>query len=817
MAIKKSDLYRKLWASCDALRGGMDASQYKDYVLVLLFVKYISDKYAGLKFSSIKVPKGASFADMVAFKGRPDIGERINMQIMVPLEQANHLQRLPDFNDPQRLGDGKERTDRLTKLISIFEDPALDFRNQRADGDDLLGDAYEYLMRHFATESGKSKGQFYTPTEVSRLLAQVLNIDPAKATSSTTVYDPTCGSGSLLLKVADQMEGTQPTLYGQEKDISTANLASMNMVLHNVPTATISAGNTLTNPKYKAPDGGLKRFDYVVANPPFSDKAWTTGLTPERDPYDRFAWGIPPEKNGDLAYLLHIYRSLTSQGRAAVILPHGVLFRGNAEGAIRQRLITEGIIEGIIGLPPNLFYGTGIPACVLVLDRQHAANRKGIFMVEASRGFRKEGPKNRLRERDLHRMVAVYTQRTEVPGYSRMVSHAELATNDYNLNLPRYLSAPRAALPHNLEAHLHGGLPAADLERWAEQWRTWPGLRATLLAAKPLRPGFHALAVAPEALRETITQHPDYQGYQQRLAETWRQWREEAARALKALDPNEAWSPKAVVREQAESLLAHYGPTPLLDAYAVYQHAMDYAADTWLDDLYLIRAQGWAADVYRITTVNKKGKEVDKGWASDLLPKELVARRHFAPQVAQIAELSQQVESYEARKEELETTHREPEDGLLSDWDSLTKASAKAYLSAERKKGKALPQAAKLAPEVSELSTEAEVLTAWLQADEALSQAKKGLKAAEQALDEALWKLYPQLGPEQVQMLVVEDKWLDTLEAAITTEGERVGQRFAEELTALALRYATPLPQLAQQVAELEAKVQAHLSQLTEA
>jgi type I restriction enzyme M protein len=280
MALKKSELYSSIWSSCDELRGGMDASQYKVYVLVLLFVKYISDKYAGQRYAPIQIPAGASFADMVALKGNPEIGDLINKRVLGPLAQANSLSDMPDFNDSTKLGDGKEKIERLTNLIAIFENPALDFSKNRADGDDLLGDAYEYLMRHFATESGKSKGQFYTPAEVSRVIAQVLGIRHANPTNDTSVYDPTCGSGSLLLKVADEAwhySGVKVSLFGQEKDNATAGLARMNVVLHDYATADIKQGNTLANPLFTNGDA-LKTFDYVVANPPFSDKRWSTGM-----------------------------------------------------------------------------------------------------------------------------------------------------------------------------------------------------------------------------------------------------------------------------------------------------------------------------------------------------------------------------------------------------------------------------------------------------------------------------------------------------------------------------------------------------------
>ena len=425
MALKKSELYSHLWASCDELRGGMDASQYKDYVLVLLFIKYVSDKFAGAPYAPITIPAGAGFKDMVALKGTSDIGDQINKRIIAPLANANQLSDFPDFNDATKLGDGKEKVERLTNLIAIFENPALDFSRNRAEGDDILGDAYEYLMRHFATESGKSKGQFYTPAEVSRIIAQVLGIRDAETSNDTTVYDPTCGSGSLLLKVADEAR-TSVTLYGQEKDAATAGLARMNMILHDNPTALVRQGNTLTDPKFKDGDT-LKAFDYVVANPPFSDKRWSTGLDPLNDPYDRFKlFGTPPGKQGDYAYLLHIVRSLRSTGKGACILPHGVLFRGNAEADIRRALIRRGYIKGIIGLPANLFYGTSIPACIIVIDKEDANARRGVFMIDASGGFMKDGPKNRLRAQDIHKIVDVFNRRLDVPRFSRTVGFEEI-------------------------------------------------------------------------------------------------------------------------------------------------------------------------------------------------------------------------------------------------------------------------------------------------------------------------------------------------------------------------------------------------------
>ncbi len=497
MAIKKSELYSSLWSSCDELRGGMDASQYKDYVLVLLFIKYVSDKYAGLPYAPITIPDGASFKDMVALKGKSDIGDQINKKIIAPLANANKLSDMPDFNDATKLGSGKEMVERLTNLIGIFENKALDFSKNRADGDDILGDAYEYLMRNFATESGKSKGQFYTPAEVSRIMAQILGIHDAKTSTATTVYDPTCGSGSLLLKVGDAAI-SKVTLYGQEKDAATSGLARMNMILHNNPTALIAQGNTLADPKFKDGDT-LKTFDYVVANPPFSDKRWSTGLNPVNDPYERFkTFGTPPAKQGDYAYFLHIVRSLKSTGQGACILPHGVLFRGNAEADIRRNLIRKGYIKGIIGLPANLFYGTSIPACIIFVDKNDAHTRKGIFMIDASGGFMKDGPKNRLRAQDIHKIVDTFNKRLEISKYSRMVSFEEIEKNELNLNLPRYIDSQQPEDLQDIEGHLKGGIPVTDVDALQNYWDVCPNLRKSVF--KTNRPGYLDLAVENVAI-----------------------------------------------------------------------------------------------------------------------------------------------------------------------------------------------------------------------------------------------------------------------------------------------------------------------------
>ncbi len=791
MALKKSELYSSLWQSCDELRGGMDASQYKDYVLVLLFIKYVSDKYAGQRYAPITIPPGASFKDMVALKGKSDIGDDINKKIIGPLAKANNLSDMPDFNDATKLGSGKEKVDRLTNLIAIFENPALDFSKNRADGDDILGDAYEYLMRHFATESGKSKGQFYTPAEVSRIMAQILGIRTAKTSNSTTVYDPTCGSGSLLLKVADEAR-TDVTLNGQEKDAATSGLAHMNMILHNNATAVVAQGNTLSNPFFKDGDT-LKTFDYVVANPPFSDKRWSTGLDPLNDRFERFEpFGVPPTKQGDYAYLLHIVRSLKSTGKGACILPHGVLFRGNAEADIRRALVRKGYIKGIIGLPANLFYGTGIPACIVVVDKQDAHARKGIFMIDASKGFMKDGPKNRLRSMDIHKIVDIFNKRLDVPKYARMVSVEEIEQNEFNLNLPRYIDSQTPEDVQDIAGHLQGGIPVADVDALERYWNICPQLRRALF--KKRRAGYFDLAMEQSAIKSAIYEHPEFAAFIADMNAHFATWRGKSAKMLKALKTG--FHPKELIAGISEDALAHYADKPLIDPYDVYQHLMDYWATTMQDDCYLIAADGWKAETTRILVKDKKGKEKDKGWTCDLIPKALIVARYFAKEQAAVDQLAVELESVSAALNELEEEHG-GEDGAFAELDKVNKASVAARLK-EIKGDK-------------EAKDEAPVLSAWLKRKSEEAGIKKRLKEAEAALDAQVYAKYRKLTESEIKTLVVNDKWLAGLDAAIHGEMDRISQALTQRVKELAGRYETPVTQLSGRVAELEATVNRHL------
>jgi type I restriction enzyme M protein len=649
-------------------------------------------------------------------------------------------------------------------------------------------------MRHFATESGKSKGQFYTPAEVSRIIAQVIGIREVKTSPDTTVYDPTCGSGSLLLKVADEAR-TPVTIYGQEKDATTAGLARMNMILHNNPTALIAQGNTLADPKFKDGDS-LKTFDYVVANPPFSDKRWSTGLDPLNDPYERFQpFGVPPDKQGDYAYLLHIVRSLKSTGKGACILPHGVLFRGNVEADIRRNLIRKGYIKGIIGLPANLFYGTGIPACIVVVDKQDAHTRKGIFMLDASTGFMKDGPKNRLRAQDIHQIVDVFNKRLDVPKYSRMVSVDEIEKNEFNLNLPRYIDSQQAEDRQDIEGHLKGGIPQADVEALQQYWEVCPKLRQTLFKAN--RPGYLDLAVEKSAIKSTIYEHPEFATFIGKMNAHFATWQRKTAKSLRAL--KSGCHPKELIGALSEGLLAHYVGQPLIDKYDVYQHLMDYWAETMQDDCYLIAADGWKAETYRIVEEDKKGKEKDKGWTCDLVPKSLIVARYFAKEQEAIDQLTAELEGVSARLAELEEEHG-GEEGAFSELDKVNKANVVARL--------------KEIEGDKDAKDEAAVLNDWLKLNSDEADLKKRLKEAEASLDAKAYAKYPTLTEAEIKTLVVDDKWLAALDRDIHGEMDRVSQQLTQRVKELAERYETPMPQMVSRVSDLEANVNSHLKQM---
>lgn len=805
MALRKSDLYSSLWKSCDELRGGMDASQYKDYILTLLFVKYVSDKAKTDKNSLIDVPSGGSFDDMIALKGDKEIGDKIN-KVIAKLAEANDLQKVidqADFNDEEKLGKGKEMQDRLTKLVSIFAD--LDFRGSRAEGDDLLGDAYEYLMRHFATESGKSKGQFYTPAEVSRILAKVVGIGP-NTKQDQTVYDPTCGSGSLLLKVADEAPHGI-TIYGQEKDNATWALSRMNMILHGNEIADIRKGDTITSPQLLN-GAQLRTFDFAVANPPFSVKSWSNGL--END-YGRFEFGRPPEKNGDYAFLLHIVKSLKSTGKAAVILPHGVLFRGNAEATIRKALIERGYIKGIIGLPPNLFYGTGISACIVVLDKENAQDRTGIFMIDVSKGFMKDGSKNRLRSQDIHKVIDIFSKQIDIERYSRMVPISEIADskNDFNLNIPRYIDSSQPEDLQDLHAHLRGGIPQRDIDDLKPYWDAFPQLRSQLF--KSNRPGYQDLAVDVSDVQQVILDSLEFQKFADAIRDVITEWFATHRKALAEI--NSDTRPNALIAMIADDLLNRFKSVPLLDEYDAYEQLMSYWHNTMHDDVFLIMNEGWAAAAKPRATIDNKDRNLTETpdlilgsgrsatkYKMDLIPPALIVAHYFHDEQTKIDHLALGLESAAAAVNEHVEEHGVDE-ALLADATNDKSAYTKPLLNEAIKTAKAVHD--------DETLSCAEEALHLLNAE---AIAKKAVKDAQAKLDLATIKKYNSLSEHDIKALVLDNKWSAAVVHRISGEAEALTLDLVNRIQLLGERYAETVNSLDAAVEELAARVAGHLA-----
>lgn len=804
MAVKKSELYSSLWNSCDELRGGMDASLYKDYVLTLLFVKYVTDRFMGDRYAEIEIPEGGSFLDMIKAKGKSDIGDKLN-KIISKLTDANRLNGIidvADFDDDGKLGSGKDKVDKLTNLIAIFQNEALDFRKNKAGGDDIIGDAYEYLMKNFASESGKSKGQFYTPAEVSRTMSKVIGISGATV-ASQTLYDPACGSGSLLIRAADEAPNGI-TIYGQEYDTTTAGLAKMNLVLHNKSTGTIANANTLSTPKFKNGDN-LERFDFAVANPPFSYKSWRNGIDTGSD--ERFSEykAVPPDKNGDYAWLIHFIHSLKPQkGKGAIILPHGVLFRGNAEATIRKEIIRKKIIKGIIGLPANLFFGTGIPACIIVIDKENAQARKGLFMIDASRGFIKDGNKNRLREQDIRKIVDSFNNNIEIPKYSRMISYSEIEANEYNLNIPRYIDGSEQEDLQDILAHLSGGIPQHDIEVLSSYWSVFPTLKTELFENLD-RKGYVKLKVGKDDIRESIYNNNEFADYAKKIDGAFKDWKTSQWTRLNEIKKGD--DPKGFIEEISNALLWKFSEISIIDKYDVYQCLMSYWEETMQDDVYAIVFDGWEAgnDIEREMVKKKDGTPTGKmkSFEGRIIPKKLIIDKYFPEKQNDIARLENERDEVIRLMDELKEEYGGDE-GLLceviNDKGNITKGDLKKRIKEIRND--------------KEMSDELDVLQQYEKLVAREAKYNTQIKTATAALEKAVFDQYDKLSIDEIKELVVEKKWCSTIFNCIDANYSAISHRLANRIIELVERYEDTLPSIEDEVAEYEAKVKTHLERM---
>lgn len=820
MAVKKSQLYSSLWASCDKLRGGMDASQYKDYILTLLFVKYVSDKYKDDPYGAIAIPEGASFEDLVNLKGDKNIGEKIDI-LIAKLAEANNLTGIINnahFNDEAKIGKGEEMIDKLTDLISIFQRPELDFKNNKAEDDDLIGDAYEYLMRNFATASGKSKGQFYTPAEVSRILAKVIDISKCKD-KNATIYDPACGSGSLLVRAANEAPFSL-AIYGQEKDISTAGLAKMNLVLHNKASGEIHSDNTFSDPWYKDDNDEtkLRKFDYIVANPPFSMKNWMDGLKPygRFDDFDE----MPPEKNGDYAWLLHIIKSMKNQtGKAAVILPHGVLFRGNAEETIRKNIINRHLIKGIIGLPANLFYGTGIPACIIVLDKENTENRTGIFMIDASHGFIKDGDKNRLREQDIYKIVTTFNSMTEVSGFSRFVPFDEIINkNSYNLNIPRYIDSTEKEDLQSIEAHLYGGIPQDDIDNIPHFWNVFPNLKNQIFGE--YSKGFYKLLIQKDDVHKTISENIEFLEYNKKVNNTYNEWKKIANPVLTNLNSTD--SNKEIILNLSEEILEKFSKLELLDKYDVYQVLLAYWNETMNDDVLLIIQDELGYNLAKITDdIKEEPKESKKakkdsakekkpkepkiiGWEGRLIPKQIVLDAFFALEQKEIEKAEEKLSQTESEFEEF-IENNSDENGYFTD-----------YMGDDEKidSKKITSRVKLLTKEKKTQNEEYKILNNYVDYESSIKSQKKHITELKKVLDDNCRNRYETFTDAEIKDLLVNRKWYKAIDDGIQNLYITVANHLTKRIVELYERYENTLSELNTKLAEEEKVVFGHLTQM---
>jgi len=798
MAIKKSQIYSDLWKSCDQFRGKMDPSEYKDYILSILFVKYVSDKIGKIKDSPIIVPKGGSFDDMVLLKGKPEIGKGIN-DVIEKLAEENNLKDvidIADFNDPEKVGSDKTMVDTLSNIVSIFQNPELDFSKNKADDDDLLGDAYEYLMRKFAIESGKSKGQFYTPSEVSQIIAKVISASNIKKKSGT-VYDPTCGSGSLLIKVAHETPNGI-TIYGQESIKATSAMAIMNMWIHNNADADIKNENTISDPLFLNDDGTLKTFDLVVSNPPFSDKSWSNGIDKNNDKFGRFTgFGIPPTKKGDYAFLLHVIKSLKSTGSGAIVLPHGVLFRANAEADIRKEIIDRGYIKGIVGLPKNLFYGTGIPACIIILDKENAEAREDIFMIDASNGFVKDGNKNRLEAKDIHKIVDAFTKQLEIPKFSRRVLLSEIKNekNNYNLNIPRYIDNKEKEDIQDIEGHLKGGFPINDIDDLEKYWKVYPTIRKLLFSSQ--RDGYVKLNIEKSEIESTIFEHDEFKKYLETLNIAFKSWKSNILPVLEQMKVGS--KPKEIIHILSEDLLETFSKFILIDKYEIYQKLMTYWGETMQDDAYLISLNGWGVSLYEI----KDKKDKVKGWDSELIPKEIGFDKYFLKQKEGLEKLQEELGSISQQMQSMDEDNQGEDDLFSMIRDDDEKINKKEF-----------PKRIKEIKNEPEFADELKVLSEYLELAEKEKELKRNIKSAEKQLDNDLLEKYNTLKESEIMEIVIHDKWLSFIYNLIYEELEQISHNLARRIKELAERYETPLPNLSNDVKELTAKVDQHLGKM---
>ncbi len=810
MALKKSEIYSTLTKCANKLRSnsGIGAESFKNYVLIILFLKYISDKVKSGDNTVLEIPEGCYFEDIVALKGKKNIGDSLN-KIIGKISEANGLQDIINLSDhdfcDKKLGNAEDSSKLISELVAAFQDDGLDFSHNRAADDDLIGDAYEYLMRNFASLAGKDKGQFYTPTEISRLMALLIGIDQDDR-PMVSAYDPTCGSGSLLLRVRAAARHNV-SLDGQDIDPANIELSYMNMVIHGCETPNILQGDTLNSPKHVV-NGKLQTYNYVVSNPKFSLHNWM--LTAKNDDtWGRWSseMGVPPQQYGDFAFLLHCVKSMKSDGKCAIILPNGVLTRGGDEEKLRKWLIEQRLLSGIIAFPANAFYGTSIAGNVLILDNHRVQD--GVFFIDASElGYKDADSKIRLREQDIKRVIDVWRRRKDEPHFAHLSTFEttqqdgeeapmyEIQRNTFNLNMSRYVVPKDKEIHQNIDGHLHGGIPVADIDRLQKYWDICPSLRTALFV--PFREGFFSLAVEKQNVAETISNEKSFETQRDVFDDTILKWCDQTQPLMLAVGKDS--KPKDVIALWGQSLLDTFlKATSLVNAYDVYDQLLGYYNDTMQDDLFMISRDGWMPRL--IVPTKKSPKWTDL--SCDLLPVDLAVKVflndlkwQFVEKTAALADIQEKIQTMTEENE-----------------DYLDEALFYGKLNAANIKKK---QKEAQKPEMQNVYSDQQ-RNLWQQYLDLL-ESEKAVKAEIKALDAQLYKeivrVYGELTEDDARTVIVNDKWLADISSRISDEMQTALHRIVTEVNDMHSRYEFTLGELSRSFAQKEASVFNHLKEM---
>ncbi|EHU6364816.1 type I restriction-modification system subunit M [Listeria monocytogenes] len=854
--ITSEEIKRRLWDGANELRGSMDASRYKDYMLGLMFYKFLSDKTLET-YKSIAGKGQLSEAELVEeyVKDRAYHGENLDKMIQSVLryfvlpehlyqtwlkdiaigefevqkviDSLNNFERTiavsGDSDDFQGLFSSStidltdtalgsnlnERSKNIKALIELFQD----LNMVALQKSDVLGDAYEYLIGQFAMESGKKAGEFYTPRQVSEVMAQIA----AKTSNITSIYDPTVGSGSLLLTVKKHLkEDVQKDLnyYGQEKNTATYNLTRMNLLLHGVHPEKMSVknGDTLSEDWPEDPsrpaEGVL--FDAVVMNPPYSLANWNKSNLKVSDPRFEIAGVLPPDSKGDFAFLLHGLYHLGQTGTMAIVLPHGVLFRGGTEGEIRKRLLNKNYIDTIIGLPGNLFTNTGIPVCVLILKKNRAISDP-VLVIDASRNFIKVGKQNELQEKDIARIVDTYVERAEKAGYSHLATREEIIENDYNMNIPRYVESIDEEFPHDVDAHLYGGIPQANIDELKTLQTTVKNVLDNAL--KPIRDGYVQLEKPMDELTNEVLTDKNITTKSDIIREKSEAFIELYWKKLHEI--NNIVDVNSLMEEMLVKIKELLSSFDGLDVYDGYQIIAEVWKNSLTHDAELIAGGGFytigrTREPTMVTkgSGNKKREEQD-GWVGAIVPNELIAKRLYSEELQIIEDKKARLTTVEAELSELvEAAKTEDSEENIALFESLKKNAEgepqdsfeSKTVKAELKKITKDSSSYKLLKKVDGLITEKSALG-------------KEIKAKENELKEAVYERILVLTDEEIDELVFE-KWFGTMVDDLVKLIELPLKKELDIIKQLHERYVETLDDIDEESKKLENELEKLMSEL---